>query len=168
MSGGSIWDGAFDYEQPGSTDGVAPYFERQCEEIERGSEGRVHARFARLQMAPRMSLPALTDVVEKNALKQQDINDIYKPSTYAFDVYNDVYKFRVLTMELGAVYPVQVKLDKGIEEDLGELLGDYKYISGKPGEIWIKGDEDLSSFMAMVAGRSSKMHYILKRLSGGQ
>ena len=170
MSDGSIWDGAFDDDSPRSTSGVSPYFERQCAEVERISGGRVHARFASLQMAPKFSWPGLpaADMVEKNALDRQDINDFYNPSTYAFDIYNDVYKFRVLTMELGAVYPVRVALDGGIEGDLGKMLGDFTYISDESGDVWIEDDEQLASFMGMVVGLSPKLRCILKRLSSGQ
>ena len=52
--------------------------------------------------------------VEETALDLTDANDSYSPSDYAFDLFTTEYKFRVLTMRLGAVYPIDLVLDDDI------------------------------------------------------
>ncbi len=174
----NVWAGIFASGLPLSTIYVAPYFEEQCEQIEQGSGGRVHARFARIRMEPRSAAqtPAGATLLvkkiadslaeeERDALSQQDFNDVYDPHTYSFDVYNETYKFRVLTLRLGAMYPIQLKLDKGIQDGLGELLGDYACKSGTVGDIWIDDDRELAGFMEMLATRSGKLRFVLRRLA---
>lgn len=172
----NLWANIFSDGAPNSTDNVIPYFEEQCNNIESSSQRKVHARFERLQMVPKSTgLAAITAIssiagaveTEKDPLPQQDANDFYDPQTYAFDVYNETYKFRVLTIELGATYPIEVKLDKGIAEGLGELLDGYVDPMGLCRGIWINDDCDLNNFMKMLTEHSVKLRYIVVKLATG-
>ncbi|WP_322152198.1 hypothetical protein [Paratractidigestivibacter sp.] len=163
---------------------MIPYISNQCKDIEKSSKGRVRARFMPLVMVKRTTATGAAAAIaayasasgfaggtvteEKDLLPQEDINKLYEPRTYAFDLYNDTYKFRVLTMELGAMYPVQVELDPGIADGLGDNLEGYEDMMGMAKGIWIQNDKELSEFIEMLATSSAKLKHVLRRLASGE
>lgn len=97
----------------------------QCEDVKAASRGLIEARFVKLAFTTKTtgSMWSTQEMklqfgspkpikVEKTALKLSDVNDSYSPSDYAFDLFTTQYKFRILTMKLGAVYPIELVLDE--------------------------------------------------------
>lgn len=178
---GDIWAGVFETAAPNSTDGVVPFFEEQCEEIKRGSGGRVQGRFRKLEIVERqtgvgglaLAMQASLTVgetvrEEKDSLKQEDANDIYEPSDYVFDVFSDKYKFRILTMKLGMVYPVRFELDDGITKEVEDRLGGYSDNAGRCKGFCLQSDNDLADMMRLVVSHSRKLRSILSMMASGQ
>ncbi len=180
---GGLWTELFD-AQPnpnGLTDGVIPFFEQQCKDIEKSSCGKVHARFKKLEIVERQTgVATLTNAVmlasmvgetvheEKDQLTQEDANGFYEPHEYVFDVYSDQYKFRVLSMRLGMSYPVSFDLDDGIAENLGDDLERFSDpINGDKG-LWIQSNEELNALIELIVSRSRKFRAILIKMAAGQ
>ncbi len=62
---------------------------------------------------------ATPKVVEVDELSdREDINGLYKKTPYKFELYNDVYKFRVFTLEYSEAFPIEIIIDEGICEEL--------------------------------------------------
>ncbi len=176
----NLWAGAFDAETHDSADGVIPFFERQCKSIEESSGGKVRARFKKLEIVEKQTgagVGALTAVAlaasiaggtvreEKDALELEDANDFYNPSDYVFDVYSNKYKFRVLTMELGMVYPVSCELDTGIAEELKDDLERFADPINQVEGLWLHDDGELESFIGLLVSRSRKLRAILVKMA---
>ena len=49
---------------------------------------------------------------------RDDINDLYNKVAYKFELYNDVYKFRVFTLNYSEAFPVEIIIDEGICNEL--------------------------------------------------
>ena len=177
---GRLWAGVFNASAPDSTEGVIPFFDRQCENIEEYSGGRVHARFKKLEIVERKTPGALsaaglavsfTDRTvreEKDALQLEDANDFYDPSDYVFDVYSDKYKFRVLTLKLGMVYPVRGELDSGIAEELKANLKSLADPIDRNKGIWIHDEDELGNLIELIVTKSRKFRAILVKMTAGQ
>lgn len=175
-----LWAGLFTEEPLDSTDGLIPFFEHQCQVIETSSGRRVHARFKRLELAKRATTAAaFADVLqasmiggvveeEKDALQQVDANKLYEPSDYVFDVFSDKYKFRVLTIHLGMIYPVSFKLDDGIEKELEDDLERFEDFDGMSKGYWIQNDKDLNVLTELIISRSRKFKAILRKMISEQ
>lgn len=175
-----LWTGLFTEEPLDSTDDLIPFFERQCHLIESGSGGRVHARFKKLELVKRSTnSAALVDVFqasmiggtveeEKDALQQVDANKLYEPSDFVFDVFSDKYKFRVLTIHLGMIYPVSFKLDDGIEKELEDDLERFEDFYGMGEGYWIQNDKDLNALTELIISRSRKFKAILRKMASEQ
>lgn len=175
-----LWAGLFTEEPPDSTDDLIPFFEHQCKAIEAKSDGRVHARFKRLELVKRSTnAAALADVLqasmiggtveeEKDALRQVDANKLYEPSDFVFDVFSDKYKFRVLTIHLGMIYPVSFKLDDGIEKELEDDLERFKDFDGMSKGYWIQNHKDLNVLTELIISRSRKFKAILRKMISEQ
>lgn len=174
-----LWAGLFTEEPPDSTDDLIPFFEHQCQMIETSSGGLVHARFKKLELVKRATNAAvLADVLqasmiggaveEEDALRQVDANKLYEPSDYVFDVYSDKYKFRVLTIHLGMIYPVSFKLDDGIEKELEDDLERFEDFYGMGGGYWIQNDKDLNALTELIISRSRKFKAILRKMASEQ
>lgn len=59
-----------------------------------------------------------TEVVEEELKNKSDINNLYKYVSYRFEIYNDTYRFRVLTLRNREVFPIELTIDEGIEKEL--------------------------------------------------
>ena len=175
-----LWAGLFTEESLDSTDGLIPFFEHQCQAIESSSSGRVHARFKKLELAKRATnAAAFTGVLqasmvggvveeEKDALQQVDANQLYEPSDFVFDVFSDKYKFRVLTIHLGMIYPVSFKLDDDIEKELEDDLERFEDFYGMGEGYWIRNDKDLNDLTELIISRSRKFKAILRKMVSEQ
>lgn len=169
------WDAAFQAGEEYETDNVVSLMNEACDEIEAKSERRVRARFAELRMVRDIStqypsLGALArlastmgNVEEQDALPQADINDLYTAKSYAFDVFNDAYKFRLFEMELGAVYPVKLHVDSGVAKELKGSLNRWKMDGGEEPYLQIGNDEELVDCFKMLAG-ARKTCSVIQRL----
>lgn len=170
----NLWAEAIGTEMNDTTDEVIPYMEEQCQQIEQACD-EIHARFVPLRTTIKRSANSSAAVlaamfaekaeeVEEEPLPGADANGLYNPSTYVFDIYNEKYKFRVFAMELGAVFPITICLDEGIEAELGEELESFRDLYQEGKRVLIRSDAELRSFIRMLIERSRKLRYILRRL----
>lgn len=123
----NFWTGIIDQPLANSAENVESIMQGQCEDVKAASRGLIEARFVKLAFTTKTtgSMWSTQEMklqfgspkpikVEKTALKLSDVNDSYSPSDYAFDLFTTQYKFRILTMKLGAVYPIELVLDEDI------------------------------------------------------
>ncbi|SDB26158.1 Winged helix-turn-helix DNA-binding [Ruminococcaceae bacterium FB2012] len=59
-----------------------------------------------------------TEVVDEELKSKSDINNLYQYVSYRFEIYNDTYKFRVLTLRNREVFPIELIIDEGIGKEL--------------------------------------------------
>lgn len=69
-----------------------------------------------------------------------DINTVFELKKYKFELYSDTYHFRVFTLYNRAQFPIDIVLDEGIAEELGQ----------KETRIAIDNNEELMSLVANI------------------
>lgn len=176
MSSSDIpWDELFEGEIEHSTSNIAEIMQGYCDSIEKSSGGIVHARFDELRMATSAAGRALLTVAsamqpyegfhQANALSQKDINELYEPNTRVFDIFNDTYQFRLCDLTYGAVYPAEIEMDEGVQDEISEVLNS-EFDLREPCFYTLDSDDDLRRcFKLMVMSR--KVKSILRQLRKG-
>ena len=176
MSSSDIpWDELFEGEIEHSTSNIAEIMQGYCDSIEKSSGGIVHARFDELKMATSVAGGALLYAAstllpheeshQVNALSQRNINELYEPSTHVFDIFNDVYQFRLCDLTYGATYPAEIEMDEGVQDEISKAL-DAEFERRDPSFYILDSDDDLRScFRLMVMSR--KVRSILLQLRKG-
>jgi hypothetical protein len=166
MCDGIPWDELFGEDVEAATDNVANIMNGYCDHIEKSSEESVHARFVEMKLVEKhavglagiaMALSREGDLYEKDALDQRDINELYNSATYVFDIYNDRYQFRLCKLVYGAMYPVKVIIDEGVEEEIRDgISSQFEYDEHSEAYI-IENDMDLKRcFASMITSRKAK------------
>lgn len=93
-----------------------------------------------------------------------DANDSYSPSDYAFDLFTTEYKFRVLTMRLGAVYPIDLVLNDDIFRQTKDLYAEEIQISEENGRIVVQNDNELKGCLKIIISTNEKMKFVVRKM----
>ena len=149
----------------------------QCEDVKAASRGLIEARFIKLSFTTKKTTNMWTSQeirqqftgpktvkVEETALDLTDANDSYSPSDYAFDLFTTEYKFRVLTMRLGAVYPIDLVLDDDIFRQTKDLYAEEIQISEENGRIVVQNDNELKGCLKIIISTNEKMKFVVRKM----
>ncbi len=118
------------------------------------TNGKVKAIFSE------MSKPDLSSILRDSMKfsiyddidKKEDINKLYTFVDYKFEIYSDVYKFRVFVLKYRPIYPIQIEIDEGIREEKGYNLTEN-----------ISNDNELIKIISSVFS-SRKLQIIIKKI----
>ena len=176
------WLEVFDGHQEKTTDNIASYFEKQTKMLDEASGGRIKGMFALTKDANRSISAilsassalseALTDVVNLGAMgcasatDLLDANGMYKRQEYCFEVRSDRYRFRLLTLVFGPLYPVTMNVDRGVCDNLAKFDERFAFSEDRPCEISVVDDADLDKTFRKLL-ESDKLRYICSRLMEG-
>lgn len=173
----NFWTDIIDQPLANSAENVESIMQGQCEDVKTASRGLIEARFVKLAFTTKTtgSMWSTQEMklqfgspkpikVEKTALNLSDVNDSYSPSDYAFDLFTTQYKFRVLTMKLGAVYPIELVLDEDIFCQTGDLYPDGITVSKHNGLIVVQNDNELKDCLEIIISRNEKMKFIVHKM----
>ena len=176
MSNSEIpWDELFEGEIEHSTSNIAEIMQEYCDSIEKSSGGTVRARYDELRMATSVAGGTLFNAAsvllpheefyQANALSQRNINELYEPNTHVFDIFNDTYQFRLCDLTYGSMYPAEIEMDEGVQDEISEALNS-EFELREPCFYILNSDDDLRScFRLMVMSR--KVRSILLQLRKG-
>lgn len=172
-----FWTDIIDQPLANSAENVESIMQGQCEDVKAASRGLIEARFVKLAFTTKTtgSMWSTQEMklqfgspkpikVEKTALNLSDVNDSYSPSDYAFDLFTTQYKFRVLTMKLGAVYPIELVLDEDIFCQTRDLYPDGITVSKHNGLIVVQNDNELKDCLEIIISRNEKMKFIVHKM----
>ena len=173
----NFWADIIDQPLEKSAENVEAIMRGQCEDVKSASGGLIEARFVKLAFTTRTTgsmwssrelMQYLTDQktekVEDTALNLTDANDSYSPSDYAFDLFTSEYKFRVLTMRLGAVYPIDLVLDDDIFCQTRDLYAEEIQVSKENNLIVVQNDDDLKDCLKIIISRNGKMQFVVRKM----
>lgn len=160
-----------------SAENVERIMQQQCADVKSATNGYIQARFIRLAFStkkienawgllePINKMSADKTVrVEDTALDRADANSSYNPTKYAFDLYTSRFKFRVFTMQLGAIYPVEMELDDDIFDQTKGLYPLGIDISRERPSIFIHSDAELLDGLKIIISQNEKMKFIVQKL----
>ena len=58
------------------------------------------------------------EILDKELESKIDVNTLYRNIDYKFELYNDEYRFRLFVFHYSEMFPVSLKVDGGILEDV--------------------------------------------------
>ncbi len=173
----NFWADIIDQPLENSAENVEAIMQGQCEDVKAASSGLIEARFVKLAFTTRTTSSMWssrelmqhltgpkTEKVEDTALNLADANDSYSPSDYAFDLFTTEYKFRVLTMRLGAVYPIDLVLDDDIFCQTIDLYADEIQISEGHSRIVVQNDDELKACLKIIISMNEKMKFVVRKM----
>lgn len=173
----NFWADIIDQPLENSAENVEAIMQGQCEDVKAASSGLIEARFVKLAFTTRTTSSMWssrelmqhitgqkTEKVEDTALNLADANDSYSPSDYAFDLFTTEYKFRVLTMRLGAVYPIDLVLDDDIFRQTIDLYADEIHISVGNSRIVVQNDDELKACLKIIISMNEKMKFVVRKM----
>lgn len=59
-----------------------------------------------------------SEILEEELKDKKDGNALFQTETYKFEIYNNTYRFRVFTLECKPVYPISIRVDEGIRNEM--------------------------------------------------
>lgn len=173
----NLWADIIDRPLEKSAENVEAIMQGQCEDVKAASRGLIEARFIKLSFTTKKTTNMWTSQeirqqftgpktvkVEETALDLTDANDSYSPSDYAFDLFTTEYKFRVLTMRLGAVYPIDLVLDDDIFRQTKDLYAEEIQISEENGRIVVQNDNELKGCLKIIISTNEKMKFVVRKM----
>ena len=173
----NIWADIIDQPLEKSAENVEAIMQGQCEDVKSASDDLIDARFIKLSFTTKKTTNMWTSQeikqqfagqktvkVEETALDLTDANDSYSPSDYAFDLFTTEYKFRVLTMRLGAVYPIDIVLDDDIFRQTWDLYAEEIPVSKKNNLIVVQNDDELKDCLKIIISMNGKMKFVVRKM----
>lgn len=173
----NFWTDIIDQPLEKSAENVELIMQGQCEDVRSASRDLIDARFVKLAFTTKKTTNMWTSQeikqqftgpklvkVEETALDRTDANDSYSPSDYAFDLFTSEYKFRVLTMRLGAVYPIDLILDDDIFCQTWDLYAEEIQVSKKNNLIAVHNDDELKDCLEIIISRNEKMKFVVRKM----
>lgn len=173
----NFWADIIDRPLEKSAENVEAIMQGQCEDVKAASRGLIEARFIKLSFTTKKTTNMWTSQeirqqftgpktvkVEETALDLTDANDSYSPSDYNFDLFTTEYKFRVLTMRLGAVYPIDLVLDDDIFRQTKDLYAEEIQISEENGRIVVQNDNELKGCLKIIISTNEKMKFVVRKM----
>lgn len=177
MCNKNFWTDIIDQPLEKSAENVESIMQGQCEDVRSASRDLIDARFIKLAFTTKKTTNMWTSQeikqqftgpklvkVEETALDRTDANDSYSPSDYAFDLFTSEYKFRVLTMRLGAVYPIDLILDDDIFCQTWDLYAEEIQVSKKNNLIAVHNDDELKDCLEIIISRNEKMKFVVRKM----
>lgn len=177
MCNKNFWTDIIDQPLEKSAENVESIMQGQCEDVRSASRDLIDARFVKLAFTTKKTTNMWTSQeikqqftgpklvkVEETALDRTDANDSYSPSDYAFDLFTSEYKFRVLTMRLGAVYPIDLILDDDIFCQTWDLYAEEIQVSKKNNLIAVHNDDELKDCLEIIISRNEKMKFVVRKM----
>ena len=176
------WFEVFNGHQEKTTGNIASYFDKQAKMLGEASGGRIKGLFALTKDANKsisailnasLALSeAVTDVANLGAMGCASATDLldasgmYKRQEYCFEVRSDRYRFRLLTLVFGPLYPVTMNVDRGVCDNLAKFDERFAFSEDRPCEISVADDADLDKTFRKLL-ESDKLRYICSRLMEG-
>ena len=170
------WVGVLSHPQGKTTDAIIGYFTKQGKKLSEASSGKITGVFAETSkvndaLSTTCDFPgaveAVVSFVEMRKAPELDLRDaseMYEKHDYCFEVRSAAYRFRLLELSYGPLYPATMRVDDGVYKDLVKSSDRFVLTKdGKPRLLTIKDDDDLDCvFLSLL--KSKKLNYICNRL----
>lgn len=173
----NFWASIIDQPLEKSAENVEAIMQGQCADVRSASHDLIDARFIKLSFTTKKTTNMWTTQeirqqftgpktikVEETALDRTDANDSYSPSDYAFDLFTTEYKFRVLTMRLGAVYPIELVLDDDIFYQTWDSYAEEVQVSRENNLIVVQNDDELKDCLEIIISKNEKMKFVVRKM----
>lgn len=163
----TLWDDSLDSRDITTTGNVVGLMGKATEALREKTDGNVRGRFIKVKKlagaeAALLELSkASSKLLDNDGLA--DANDLYASKRYAYDIISGTYRFRLFSVVLEPVYPLDLVFDEGVLKEMREAsLTPYSGPNAS-GAIRVDNDDDLMAvFSNAIATR--KVKYLLQKL----
>mgnify|MGYP004518370713 FL=1 len=110
------------------------------------------------------AVASFVEVRKAPELDLRDASEMYEKHDYCFEVRSAAYRFRLLELSYGPLYPATMRVDDGVYKDLAKSSDRFVLTKdGKSRLLTIRDDDDLDCvFLSLL--KSKKLNYICNRL----
>ena len=176
----NLWGNSLGKEKLDLTDSVVEIMKQQCQYLKQETNGKVLGKFSRIKKVTTPIAPGVTAALgtlisrtgsvqvteimeEDDMVKRQDADILYREQKYGFEIYNNIYKFRIFEVSVAPVYPIKLLIDEEIEEEISENLENDYWDSQPGGYVQIRSERALLKCLKMIFS-SKKVRFILYRM----
>lgn len=113
------------------TQGAIKMLKAQALSLGKKTDGAVKATFSKVEYNTRSLEVAAgigkviaeqmvtgAEILEEELANKKDGNSLFQRMAYKFEIYNNTYRFRVFTLECTPVYPIILRADEGIRNEI--------------------------------------------------
>lgn len=162
-----------DYED---TSKVIPFFRGQANDLGEMTGGKVTALFdateklinpssvgAILSSALASSGLASSSFLDDASRPLDDANSLYFENHYAFEIRSNRYRFRLFSLTVRPLFPVEMRVDEGVLDDVEDLLRGVAEREDGTTNITIHSFSDMTRCFEVLLG-SKKLGYLVRSL----
>lgn len=161
------------------TNNIHTIMENQCKYLFQYTKGRVFAVFGEikidgsiLEVAKAMSnalkgvsgITGIQETVADSSTKNLiDANVMYFNKRMGFEICTEKYRFRLFELRMTPLYPIEIIVDEGICENIGNILARIAIPIDKLNHFIISDEETFCDVLQEVL-QDKKVHYIISEL----
>ena len=158
------------------TSKVIPFFLEQASGLGEATDGKVTAVFDRtekvinpssvgalLSSALASSGLAPSPFLDNVSQPLDDANSLYFENHYAFEIRSNRYRFRLLSLTVRPLFPVEMRVDEGVHDDVEDLLRGVAEREDGTTNITIHSFSDMTRCFEVLLG-SKKLGYLVRSL----
>ena len=170
------WFEVLSKPQGKSTANIETYFSVQGKMLSEASGGKIEGVFAETHvvndaLSSSVDIAGMAAAISKFGeirrtpnLNLLNADEMYQKHDYCFEIRSEAYRFRLLTLEFGPLYPATMHVDDGVYLEFVEPFGRFVLSKEKrPRPLIIEDDDDLDTVVRLLLG-SKKLNYICNRL----
>ena len=170
------WFEVLSKPQGKSTTNIETYFSVQGKMLSEASGGKIEGVFAETRVVNDalstsvdiagavVAISKFGEIRRTPNLNLLNVDEMYQKHDYCFEIRSEAYRFRLLTLEFGPLYPVTMHVDDGVYMEFVEPFGRFVLSKEKrPRPVIIEDDDDLDTVFRLLLG-SKKLNYICSRL----
>lgn len=161
------------------TDNIQKIMEEQCKYLYQQTEGKIFGVFGEIKtgdslivMAKAVSsifrgisgISELQESVAESSTKNLiDANAMYFNKKYGFEICTEKYRFRLFELRMTPIYPVEIIVDEGICENIGNTLAKIAIRMEIANHFEINDEETFCDVLQCVL-QDKKVRYIITEL----
>lgn len=166
------------------TDGIINIMNEQCRYLSENTNNKVFAVFGEINRTNNYIQSVLKPLFDYSSLNRNrtysilqgkeyigsvttenkiDAGSMFYSKQYAFEIYTKTYRFRLFELLLTPAYPIDITIDEGIYNDIGEKLFDYKNQNGKNNSIIINSESEFCIVLKFLF-QNRKVKYIISQM----
>ena len=170
------WFEVLSKPQGKSTANIETYFSVQGKMLSEASGGKIEGVFDETRvvndsLSSSVDIAGMAVAISKFGeirrtpnLNLLNADEMYRKHDYCFEIRSEAYRFRLLTLEFGPLYPVTMHVDDGVYMEFARPSGRFALSKEKrPRPLIIKDDDDLATVFKLLLS-SKKLNYICNRL----
>jgi 5S rRNA maturation endonuclease (ribonuclease M5) len=161
------------------TDSIQEIIEEQCKYLFQQTQGMIFGVFSEIKRADTVDIMAksMSNIVknisgitnlqktfeESTTNDLIDANDMYFDKCYGFEICTEKYRFRLFELRMTPIYPVEIIVDEGICNNIGNTLRQIAIPTEKFNRFKISDEETFCKILQSIL-QDKKVRYIIAQL----
>lgn len=176
MSIENLWDIPALDEDMHSTEKVKEIIIQQADFLEKYTNNNIEAKFGKLKVTGAIGALIIAEKfanigenIKKTEVEGISTSDLeaadkfYTNDTYGFEIYSSIYRFRVFEIRISPMYPVFIRLDEDIFDEIKHTITGTKIEDKNKRLICISSETDLTFYLKEIF-QSKKVRFIIQKM----